>query len=276
MMKLANRAGYTINVALVSDGDEIDIQYGEAVHHRSANIAVQPGKEDTVGAIVVIRRATDTRPLIRFWVPRSVIESRRAAGQGDKSEPWNRWWASMAQGAAIREAFARGVAPIEEMEAIMNRETVLDIQDAHAEPAAAAPPPARAFAVPQPQARAIAAPNNTRQIAGPPIEEDWTPPPYGDPVPAQQAAPPAQAAPVDAIKALRSKRQALVNEICDLGGIGGDTVSKTRAAMKAAGCAEVANPDEAALTTQIDLLTAHLAEAKVAALERGDGAPDAR
>jgi hypothetical protein len=45
--------------------------------------------------------------------------------------------------------------------------------------------------------------------------------------------------------------------------------------MRAAGCAEVASPDEAALSTQIDLLTAHLAEAKVAAFER-DGAPDAR
>jgi hypothetical protein len=45
--------------------------------------------------------------------------------------------------------------------------------------------------------------------------------------------------------------------------------------MRAAGCAEVASPDEAALSTQIDLLTAHLAEAKVAALER-DAAAESR
>jgi hypothetical protein len=182
----------------------------------------------------------------------------------------------MAQGAAIRETFARGVAPIEEMEAIMQRETSLDIQaiEAHAEPAAVALPPARAFNVPQP--RAIAAPNGARQIAGPPIEEDWTPPPYGDPVPAQQAAPPTQAAtPADPVKALRAQRAALIAEIADLSGIGGDAVARARAVMRAAGCAEVASPDEAALSTQIDLLTAHLAEAKVAAFER-DAAAESR
>jgi recombinational DNA repair protein RecT len=275
MMKLANRAGYSIICSLVSANDQIDVQFGEAVSHRPADISVQPGMEDTVGAVVTIRRATSATPLVRYWVARSIIDARRASG--NDGEPWSRWWASMAQGAAIRETFARGVAPIEEMEAIMQRETSLDIQaiEAHAEPAAATPPPARAFNVPPP-ARAIAAPNGARQIAGPPIEEDWTPPPFGDPVPTQQAAPPAQAAtPADPVKTLRAQRATLIAEIADLSGISGDTVTRARAVMRAAGCAEVANPDEAALTTQIDLLTAHLAEAKVAALER-DGSPDAR
>jgi hypothetical protein len=90
-----------------------------------------------------------------------------------------------------------------------------------------------------------------------------------------EAAPTGAATPADPVKALRAQRAALIAEIADLSGIGGDAVARARAVMRAAGCAEVASPDEAALSTQIDLLTAHLAEAKVAAFER-DAAPDAR
>jgi hypothetical protein len=122
--------------------------------------------------------------------------------------------------------------------------TAIDAEWVEVEPAAAAPA-ARAFTVP-------AAP--MRQI---------------------EAAPTQTANPADPVKTLRAQRAALIAEIADLSGISGDTVTRARAVMRAAGCAEVANPDEAALTTQIDLLTAHLAEAKVAALER-DGSPDAR
>ena len=77
------------------------------------------------------------------------------------------------------------------------------------------------------------------------------------------------------MKALRAQRAALIAEIADLSGIGGDVVARARAVMRAAGCAEVANPDEAALSTQIELLSTFLAEAKVVAAER-DGAAESR
>jgi hypothetical protein len=90
-----------------------------------------------------------------------------------------------------------------------------------------------------------------------------------------EAAPTQAAAPADPVKALRAQRAALIAEIADLSGISGDTVTRARAVMRAAGCAEVANPSEIDLATQINLLTSHLEEARVAALER-EPAPEAR
>jgi recombinational DNA repair protein RecT len=273
--EILRRSGYTIHGVAVGLTDSIDVDCDEVISHRRADLRSLPtGLDDLLGVFVSITdpHGRKSRP----WVPYSVIVTAKSRSSNTNGRgPWNTDPISMAMGAAVRFLVMRGTLPVSgAMNAAIEAEARADATEAHAEPATTAPPPARAFKVPQP--RAIAAPNSARQIAGPPIEEDWTPPPYGDPVPAQQAAPPTQAAtPADAIKALRARRGALVNEICDLGGIGGDAANKTRAALRAAGCAEVANPDEAALTTQIDLLTAHLAEAKVAAFER-DAAAESR
>jgi hypothetical protein len=171
------------------------------------------------------------------WMPISEIV-KRAKVNGAKG-PWEGWWDRMAE-----KTLLHYMLRLSGIQLSASASTVLDAEWIEVEPAAAAPA-ARAFAVP-----AVAP---MRQIE----------------------AAPTPATPADPVKALRAQRATLIAEIADLSGISGDAVARARAVMRAAGCAEVANPDEAALTTQIDLLTAHLAEAKVAALER-DGSPDAR
>jgi hypothetical protein len=174
------------------------------------------------------------------WMPISEIV-KRAKVNGAKG-PWEGWWDRMAE-----KTLLHYMLRLSGIQLSASASTVLDAEWVEVEPAAAAPA-ARAFAVP-------AAP--MRQIEAAPTG----------------AATPAT--PADPVKVLRAQRAALIAEIADLSGISGDTVTRARAVMRAAGCAEVANPDEAALTAQIDLLTAHLAEAKVAALER-DGAAESR
>jgi hypothetical protein len=162
---------------------------------------------------------------------------KRAKVNGAKG-PWEGWWDRMAE-----KTLLHCMLRLSGIQLSASASTVLDAEWVEVEPAAA--PAARAFAVPAVPMRQI------------------------------EAAPTGAATPADPVKALRAQRAALIAEIADLSGIGGDAVARARAVMRAAGCAEVASPDEAALSTQIDLLTAHLAEAKVAAFER-DGAPDAR
>jgi hypothetical protein len=170
------------------------------------------------------------------WMPISEIV-KRAKVNGAKG-PWEGWWDRMAE-----KTLLHYMLRLSGIQLSASASTVLDAEWVEVEPAAA--PAARAFAVP-------AAP--MRQI---------------------EAAPTGAATPADAIKALRAQRAALIAEIADLSGIGGDAVARARAVMRAAGCAEVASPDEAALSTQIELLSAHLAEAKVAAFER-DAAAESR
>jgi hypothetical protein len=147
---------------------------------------------------------------------------KRAKVNGAKG-PWEGWWDRMAE-----KTLLHYMLRLSGIQLSASASTVLDAEWIEVEPAAAAPA-ARAFAVP-----AVAP---MRQIE----------------------AAPTPATPADPVKALRAQRATLIAEIADLSGISGDAVARARAVMRAAGCAEVANPDEAALTTQIDLLTAHLA-----------------
>lgn len=116
LCELARRSGTAIIAIPVGQDDRIDVAFGEAIAHEPADITAQPNWDTMLGVIVTARNLATGTVIVRAWVPRAVIEARRAKSSNDRDprySVWALWPVEMAIGAAIRYCFSRGYIPSE-------------------------------------------------------------------------------------------------------------------------------------------------------------------
>jgi recombinational DNA repair protein RecT len=127
LCELARRSGTAIMAVPVGQDDRIEVAFGEAIAHEPADITAQPNWETMMGVIVTARNLATGTVIVRAWVPRAVIEARRAKSSNDSNprySVWSLWPVEMALGAAIRYCFSRGYIPSEgaELDAALDQE----------------------------------------------------------------------------------------------------------------------------------------------------------
>lgn len=119
---LARRDGYLVLPVPVALEDYLELDCGEVVKHVPADATNTPywtaDDCNLAGVIVVIKQIKNdvSVTLFKYWVPFAVIRQRRAKSKMRESGPWVDWPIAMAQGAAIREAAARAVMPVDSLE----------------------------------------------------------------------------------------------------------------------------------------------------------------
>lgn len=112
---LAYRAGFVIRAVPVRNADFLRVSLGEVVDHREVEDGEWPTTLDDIkGVAVVVRDLARNADVARAFVPRAVIERRRAKARD--LDIWTTWPIEMAQGAAIRYLLARGSVPIDSAE----------------------------------------------------------------------------------------------------------------------------------------------------------------
>lgn len=129
LIKLAQRAGYTLRGRVVYADEVFEYEEGETIHVRhvpNLDRADTPW-EQVRGVIVRAYRVSDGRCVGVEYVNRAQVEKRRnqsdAYQRGQKqgaddwarSSPWYRWPEEMAIKTAIKYAFARGGIPIDDV-----------------------------------------------------------------------------------------------------------------------------------------------------------------
>lgn len=251
---LAARAGYALAAVPVAKGDHIEVDMGDVVSHRPADLSRSPTMGNLLGFIVVVKRQRDGVALTRAWVPADVITARQAKAR-DQSI-WQAWPMEMSAKTAIKYVFARGIAVIESLDAIIAADTAAEIEDA----AQAVEVTRRTVTVAAPALTGPAPLPESRQLAAPAIEEaEWSPPP-ADPVPVTT-----QPTSTQATRAAPAWPGALRAEIAALalamGRAAPTTIGAARSLRADAG---IAAPD----AMESADLAADLAEATVAAAER--------
>ncbi|MDI7267583.1 MAG: recombinase RecT [Myxococcota bacterium] len=112
---LAYRSGFALRSVPVQNDEFLRVSLGEVVEHVGSTSADWPRKlEDLAGVAVVVRDLERGTDVIRAFVPRAVVEARRAKAR--TRAVWDAWPVEMAQGAAIRYLIARGGIPIDSPE----------------------------------------------------------------------------------------------------------------------------------------------------------------
>lgn len=261
---LAARAGFSLAAIPVAKGDHIEVEMGDVVSHRPADLSRSPTMGTLLGFVVAIKRQRDGVALTRAWVPADIITARQAKAR-DQSI-WQAWPMEMSAKTAIKYVFARGIAVIESLDAIIAADTAAEIEEA-AQPMETA---RRVAVVAAPQIAASTPLPESRQLAAPTIEAEWAPPP-ADLVPAVQPAPePAQRTQAAAPgwgAALKPQIAALASA---MGRAEPVTVGAARSLLASAG---IDKPD----ALPIDILTKAIIDAAAeAAVNAAERAPDAR
>ncbi|MFZ9292580.1 MAG: recombinase RecT, partial [Ilumatobacteraceae bacterium] len=172
---LAARAGYALAAVPVAKGDHIEVDMGDVVSHRPADLSRSPTMGTLLGFIVIIKRQRDGVAPTRAWVPADVITARKDKAR-DQSI-WQAWPMEMSAKTAIKYVFARGIAVIESLDAIIAADTAAEIEEA----AQTVEVTRRTVAMPAPAIAGPAPLPESRQLAAPAIEEaEWSPP--ADPI----------------------------------------------------------------------------------------------
>lgn len=259
---MLQRAGYRITYTHVSSGDDMVFDMGQVISHTPANRRSLPTWDSLDGVIVGIYRLSDGHRIAADWVPRSVIEDRRRASDMPNSGPWATWTMEMASKTAAIYLSGRGSLPqVRELEDAIRAERSTIIDAATEEDTT--PAPRRTVALPTGTTpRALPAPAaipESRQLASPAPDAEWTPAPAPDPIPAPVQAPaPARTAAPEWAAALKPELAALVRAT------GARSVSD---ALKVANITVPESPD-------VEILRDAITEATTAAQERD--APAAR
>lgn len=252
---LAARAGYALAAVPVAKGDHIEVDMGDVVSHRPADLSRSPTMGNLLGFIVVVKRQRDGVALTRAWVPADIITARQAKAR-DQSI-WQAWPMEMSAKTAIKYVFARGIAVIESLDAIIAADTAAEIEEA-AQPVEAT---RRTVTMSAPAITGPAPLPESRQLAAPAIEEaEWSPPP-SDPVPVTQPAQPQATRAAPAVPPWLSANRDRIAALAAAMGRPAGTVGQARAILAELG---ITTPD----AMEPADLTAALAEAAVSAAER--------
>ena len=259
---LLQRAGYRMTYTHVSSGDPMVFDLGQVVSHTPANRRSLPTFDTLDGIIVNLYRLDTGARIAADWVPFSVIEDRRKNSDMANKGPWARWPMEMACKTAALYLSARGSLPqIRELEEVAKHE--VDIIDAESEPV---PTPRRVATIAAPPIAALPGPTTQRQLAGPPIEAEWAPPP-ADLVPATQPAAQTQAQTTRSTPAappwLATNRERIANLAAAMGRPAA-TVGQARALLTDVGI----TPDTMEPADLATAIAAAIAEAAVNAAER--------
>ncbi len=127
---LARRCGQTMIAVPIGVQDEVQIDgFGQAVIQRM-NMDDPPTKWDELrGVVVVVRELTTNNVIHRGWVPKKIIEARRAMSRTAKSDysPWNHWPIEMACKTAMHYSIGRAWCVIDDTEAA--RALACDVDD---------------------------------------------------------------------------------------------------------------------------------------------------
>lgn len=155
LIKLAQRAGFTLRGRVVYADEVFEYEEGETIHVRhvpNLDRADTPW-EQVRGVIVRVYRVSDGRCIGVEYVNRAQIEKRRnqsdAYQRGQKpgaddwarSSPWFKWPEEMAIKTAIKYAFARGGIPIDDV--LVREALTRDADDAIETTAVTVPPETR-------------------------------------------------------------------------------------------------------------------------------------
>jgi len=128
---LAYRAGFGIRAVPVQNDEFLRISLGEVVEHVGSAADWPRSLDEIQGIAVVVRDLDRSADVVRAWVPRQVIEARRAKSRMSDRGPWRDWPVEMAQGAAIRYLMSRGQIPLDSPElSVALAEDHADIIDA--------------------------------------------------------------------------------------------------------------------------------------------------
>src|SRR3990167_7354784 len=120
---LARRCGQTMVAVPIGAMDVISSNEDGEVMVVSRNIDAPPTTfEELRGVIVLVKELSTGRVLTRGWMPKSLIEKRRAMsrswnGNGQKYSPWFNWPVEQAIKTAIHYAIGRGWCVIDDTDA---------------------------------------------------------------------------------------------------------------------------------------------------------------
>lgn len=128
---LARRAGLSLVAVPIGVNDEIEVDDCGQVNVKSRDIDNPPMDEASLRGVIVIVRQLDSGLVIaKGWVPKSIINARRAVSDSYKyaekpsnswaksSSTWHAWYVEMAIKTALHYAIGRGWAVIDDTEAV--------------------------------------------------------------------------------------------------------------------------------------------------------------
>lgn len=123
LCELCRREGYHVRTVAVGREDELEQSLGLVTHHRPADDTIPRRLEDLRGIVVAVRGPDGAE--LAYYVPRALIEERRAKSDMPNKGPWRDWPIEMAQKTAILYCAARGYLPISSsMQAAMTADPI--------------------------------------------------------------------------------------------------------------------------------------------------------
>lgn len=142
MAALAKRANLSLIAYPISTRDELESDEAGEVVIRSRDFDNPPtGEHDLRGVMVLVRSAETGVVLCRGFVPKSIINTRRAESDSflyaekpgndwaKESSPWHKWYVEMSIKTAIHYAIGRGWCVIDDTEAV--RALQVDMEGDH-------------------------------------------------------------------------------------------------------------------------------------------------
>lgn len=117
---LARRTGQTMIPIPVGHSDEIDVDADGGVRIVNRDIDNPPMTEnDLRGVVVVVKEIASGKTITRGWVPKKVIDARKAVSRSASSQygPWANWPVEMAMKTAMHYAISRGWCVIDDASA---------------------------------------------------------------------------------------------------------------------------------------------------------------
>lgn len=114
---LARRTGQTMIGVPISHSDTLEFDSAGDVRVVSRDIDNPPTEEkDLRGIMVIVRELTNGQTICKQWVPKKIIDQRRAVSRAGTSEygPWTKWYVEMAMKTAMHYAISRGWCVIDD------------------------------------------------------------------------------------------------------------------------------------------------------------------
>ena len=172
---LARRSGQIMLAQAVGHNDELRVDEAGEVYFTSRDLDNPPTTyADVRGVMVTIKDAASGRTITRGWVPKKLIEPRRAMSKSGSSSysPWSKWPVEMCMKTGMHYAVQRGWCVIDDAAAqrALGQDTELNVIDVSSEPSPETPPssaPTLAARLAE-QAYDEPEPERTQFVPGPP------------------------------------------------------------------------------------------------------------
>ena len=119
LQAVARRCGQTMIATPISKSDDIDVdEAGEVTIFRRDLDNPPMTYEELRGVVVTIKEVATGVTTSRNWVPKKLIDPRKAMSQAGNKGPWATWPIEMAMKTAMKYAVSRGWCVIDDTEAM--------------------------------------------------------------------------------------------------------------------------------------------------------------